>query len=153
MLDVLISGGLVADGTGAPLRRADVGVSGGRLVLLPGGGPADSGGARVIDATGLVVAPGFIDVHTHSDAVTLLGEAGRELAAAPVRMGVTVEICGNCGSSLFPALPERVPALRRSSRAGFGGDVPIFLDYGAFVEEHERAPRSNHLTSLVGHGT
>ncbi|WP_101782826.1 N-acyl-D-amino-acid deacylase family protein [Nonomuraea indica] len=152
-LDMLISGGLVADGTGAPLRRADVGVSDGRLVLLPRGGPADGGGARVIDATGLVVAPGFIDVHTHSDAVTLLGEAGSELAAAPVRMGVTVEICGNCGSSLFPALPERVPALRRSSRAGFGGDIPIFLDYEAFVEAHERVPRPNHLTSLVGHGT
>ncbi|MEU7892656.1 amidohydrolase family protein [Nonomuraea sp. NPDC049152] len=152
-LDVLISGGLVADGTGAPLRRADVGVSGGRLVLLPQGGPSDGGGARMIDATGLVVAPGFIDVHTHSDAVTLLGAAGKELAAAPVRMGVTVEICGNCGSSLFPALPERVSALRRSSRAGFGGDIPIFQDYGAFVEAHEHAPRSNHLTSLVGHGT
>lgn len=152
-LDMLISGGVVADGTGAPLRRADVGVSDGRLVLLPRGGPADGGGARVIDATGLVVAPGFIDVHTHSDAITLLGEAGSELAAAPVRMGVTVEICGNCGSSLFPALPERVPALRRSSRAGFGGDIPIFLDYEAFVEAHERVPRPNHLTSLVGHGT
>ncbi|MEU0566355.1 D-aminoacylase [Nonomuraea sp. NPDC005983] len=152
-LDMLISGGLVADGTGAPLHRADIGVSGGRLVVLPRGGPADGGGARVIDATGLVVAPGFIDVHTHSDAVTFFAEAGRELAAAPVRMGVTVEICGNCGSSLFPALPERVPELRRSSRAGFGGDIPIFQDYGAFVEAHERAPRSNHLTSLLGHGT
>ncbi|GAA2364409.1 D-aminoacylase [Nonomuraea africana] len=154
-LELLIRGALVADGTGAPLRHADVGVAGGRVVLFPRDPAvaAERGAARVIDADGLVVTPGFIDVHTHSDAVTLLGERGRELAAAPVRMGVTTEICGNCGSSLFPALPERVPALRRSSRAGFGGDIPIFQDYGAFVEAHRQAPRSNHLTSLVGHGT
>ena len=68
-------------------------------------------------------------------------------------MGVTTEIAGNCGSSLFPALPERVEDLRASSRATFGGDVPIFQDYLGFMAVHRKTPRPNHLTSLVGHGT
>ncbi len=160
--EVLIRGGLLADGTGAALRPADVAVSGGRVVVLPaspeGGtgvsGVGASGAAReVVDATGSVVAPGFIDVHTHSDAVTLLGEQAWELAVAPVRMGVTTEICGNCGSGLFPGLPERLAEMRGSSRVTFGGKVPIFRDFGGFAEAHRAAPRSNHLSSLVGHGT
>ncbi|WP_214324013.1 N-acyl-D-amino-acid deacylase family protein [Nonomuraea sediminis] len=153
-LDLLIRGALLADGTGSPLRPADVGVREGRVVLLPP--RADlvrRAAAQTVEAEGLVVAPGFIDVHTHSDAVTLLGPDAWELAVAPVRMGVTVEICGNCGSGLFPALPERIPEMRGSSRAGFGGDVPIFRDFSGFAAAHGSAPRSNHLASLVGHGT
>ncbi|MEV4285813.1 D-aminoacylase [Nonomuraea bangladeshensis] len=150
-LDLLIRGGQVADGTGTPLRPADVGVREGRVVLLP---PTGEAAAReVLDAAGLVVAPGFIDVHTHSDAATLLGPEAWELAAAPVRMGVTVEISGNCGSGLFPALPERIPEMRASSRVGFGGNVPVFEDFEGFAAAHADAPRSNHLASLVGHGT
>ncbi|MFI6316086.1 amidohydrolase family protein [Nonomuraea sp. NPDC050556] len=145
---LLITGGLLADGTGAALRPADVVVEDGRIRVLPPGTPVD---AEVLDARGLVVAPGFIDVHTHSDAASLLGV--EELAAAPVRMGVTTEICGNCGSGLFPALPERIPEMRGSSKAGFGGEVPIFQDFSGFAEAHGRVPRSNHLSSLVGHGT
>lgn len=69
-LDVLLRGGTVADGTGGPLRTADVGGRGNRLVVLEPGDVRDA--AEVMDVTGAVVAPGFIDVHTHSDAVTLL---------------------------------------------------------------------------------
>lgn len=152
MFDLLITGGRVADGTGAPLRPADVGVMDGRVVLLPPAAPQVAAGA-VVDAAGLVVAPGFIDVHTHSDAATLFGAEFAELAAAPVRMGVTAEVCGNCGSSLFPALPERLAELARSSRVSFGGRVPIFRDFEEFEAAHRAVPRSNHLASLVGHGT
>jgi N-acyl-D-amino-acid deacylase len=155
--EVLIRGGLLADGTGAPLRPADVAVSGGRVVVLPASPDAGTGASgavrEVIDATGSVVAPGFIDVHTHSDAVTLLGEQAWELAVAPVRMGVTTEICGNCGLGLFPGLPERLAEMRESSRGTFGENVPIFRDFEGFAEAHRAAPRANHLSSLVGHGT
>jgi len=156
-LDLLLRGGLMADGTGAAQRHADVGVTGGRVVVLPpsAGAPdvAVPEAGETVDVTGLVVAPGFIDAHTHSDAVALLGPEAWELAVAPVRMGVTTEICGNCGSSLFPGLPERLTEMRASSRVTFGGRVPIFEDFKGFAEAHRAAPRSNHLSSLVGHGT
>ncbi|MFI6481179.1 amidohydrolase family protein [Nonomuraea sp. NPDC050663] len=129
--DLLLRGALLADGTGTPLRAADVGAARGRLTVLPPGEPAPAAVTR--DVTGLVVAPGFIDVHTHSDDVALLEPPDDRLAHAAVRQGVTVEICGNCGSSLFP--------------------TPRFPDFEAFAKAHAEAPRANHLASLSGHGT
>ncbi len=90
--DVLVRGGLVVDGTGAARRRADVGISAGRVVEVGALEGATAG--QVIDASGLIVAPGFIDVHTHADEL-----AAHPLAEHFARMGVTTVIAGNCGSS------------------------------------------------------
>lgn len=90
--DLIVSGGLVVDGTGAAGRVADVGIRDGRVVVIGHLGRAQA--AERLDATGLVVAPGFIDVHTHAD-----GLAGRPLADNYVRMGVTTIVAGNCGGS------------------------------------------------------
>jgi N-acyl-D-amino-acid deacylase len=90
--DLVILGGTVVDGTGAPGRRADVAIKDGKIAAI-GSVPAGSG-SIAIDASGLVVAPGFIDVHTHADHL-----AERPLAANFVRMGVTSVIAGNCGGS------------------------------------------------------
>ncbi|MFC7383984.1 N-acyl-D-amino-acid deacylase family protein [Sphaerisporangium rhizosphaerae] len=149
-LDLLVRGGLLVDGTGAPPRSADVGVAGGRLAVLPAGSGADA--RRTLDAAGLAVAPGFIDVHTHSDGIALLG-GDREMVRAPVLAGVTTEICGNCGSGLFPALPGRLPELRAEASVGFGGDVGFWEDFAGFAAAHAAVPRANHIASLVGHGT
>ena len=70
MFDVIISGGVIADGSGAPTFRADVGIDGERIAEI--GDLSESGARRVIDATGLTVSPGFIDTHAHSDGVLLL---------------------------------------------------------------------------------
>ena len=64
--DVLIKGGTLVDGTGLPARPADVGISGGRVVAIEDSLPTSSG-AQVLDAGGLVVGPGFVDLHTHYD--------------------------------------------------------------------------------------
>ncbi|WP_405143950.1 D-aminoacylase [Sphaerisporangium sp. NBC_01403] len=150
--DLLVRGGLVVDGTAGPARAADVGVAGGRVTLLPPGRPAEA--RQVLDAEGMAVAPGFIDVHTHSDGVVLIGTDGdHPLVWASVLQGVTTEICGNCGSSLFPALPERLEELRGETRITFGGEVGIFRDFAGFAATHSALPRANHLASLVGHGT
>jgi dihydroorotase/N-acyl-D-amino-acid deacylase len=161
-LDLLIRGGLVVDGTGLPARPADIGVTGGLITVLPAGQPR-ARAPQVLDAGGMVVAPGFIDVHTHSDGVALIERPGprpsggaeddHELLWASVFQGVTTEICGNCGSSLFPALPERLKAMRGETRVSFGGEVGIFQDFAGFARRHSALPRANHLASLVGHGT
>jgi N-acyl-D-amino-acid deacylase len=90
--DLLIVGGSVIDGTGSPARRADVAVKDGRIAAI--GALAGRSARETIDASGLIVAPGFIDVHTHADSIW-----ERPRAENFVRMGVTSIIAGNCGGS------------------------------------------------------
>ena len=94
----MIRGGLLVDGTGSPPQQMDVMLKGARIsgVCPPGGGDA----AQTVDATGLIVCPGFIDIHTHSD-MSLLG---CPLAESKIRQGVTTEMLGNCGGSAAPLL-------------------------------------------------
>jgi N-acyl-D-aspartate/D-glutamate deacylase len=106
MDDLVIRGGEVIDGSGAPGRVADVVVTDGRIVAIDRGHARQA--RRLIDATGQVVAPGFIDIHTHSDFTLPLNQR----AESKIRQGVTTEVLGNCGFSAAPALPGRVEMLR-----------------------------------------
>src|SRR5213595_933337 len=103
--DILIRGGLVIDGSGRPGARADVAVAGGRIAHIGPGLAGDA--ARLIDAAGLAVTPGFIDIKTHSDFTLPINPK----AESKVRQGVTTEIIGHCGFSVAPCLPGKVQVL------------------------------------------
>ena len=100
MLDVKITGGLVFDGTGASGRSADIGITGDAITEIGDLSSAPAG--KIIDARGKCVCPGFIDVHSHSDAYLLI----QPDAMSKIFQGVTTEIVGQCGASASPLQGE-----------------------------------------------
>jgi N-acyl-D-aspartate/D-glutamate deacylase len=149
--DLVIRGGRVVDGTGMPAFTADVAIQGGRIARI---GRADGEAARVIDADGLLVTPGFIDVHTHYD-VQLDWDP---LATPSSWHGVTSAIAGNCGFTLAPARPEDVDWLagmlsrvegmsREALRAGLRFEGGGFDDYWSRFEGR----LGINVGSFVGH--
>jgi N-acyl-D-aspartate/D-glutamate deacylase len=106
MLDVVIRGGEVVDGTGAPRRRADVGIAEGKVVTI---GEVDASAHHTIDAEGRIVAPGFVDIHTHYDAQVLWDP----YLTPSVLHGVTTVIGGNCGFTIAPLVTSETDYLRK----------------------------------------
>jgi N-acyl-D-amino-acid deacylase len=144
MLDVLLRGGTVVDGTGAPPVRADVGVRDDTIVLV--GGDRHASAREVLDCAGLVIAPGFIDLHSHAD-FTLRHSPE---AASCLFQGVTTLVTGNCGSSPFPAGPGSAgaPIGMRGAADRAERLWPGFAEF-ADALEHER-PGVN-VAAMVGH--
>ena len=135
-MDVILAGGQVVDGSGAPAYRADVGVEDGRIVAI--GDLSAAPAALRLDAGGGVVAPGFIDPHTHSDLALLLNPE----AHSKIRQGVTTEVIGNCGSSPAPLVGPHAADIR--ARAGGGGATPWAADwtwqtFGEYLDRLEAA--------------
>jgi N-acyl-D-aspartate/D-glutamate deacylase len=147
VFDLLLAGGTVIDGTGVPGRRADVGVKAGRIVAL---GELDvSSASERIDATGLVVAPGWVDLHSHSD-LTLLSD-GR--ARSKIAQGVTTEVNGNCGMGGVP-LPPQAADVIRASNATIDRDPDVvwgWKDLGGYAGALEAAGLAINSAPLVGH--
>jgi len=143
--DLVIRGGAVIDGTGAPRRKADVAIRDGRIVAVGDIGPA--GGTPTIDAAGRVVSPGFIDIHSHSDESVLVNSA----LESTLHQGVTLVVAGNCGGSSAPALGLAAEELDRElERVGLRRSWTSFGEYAAAVEA---SGTSINFSSLVGHGT
>ncbi|GAA1903376.1 D-aminoacylase [Streptomyces sodiiphilus] len=144
--DLVLRGGTVLDGTGSPGRREDVAVSGGR-VLAVGRDPGIPA-RRVLDVSGAVVCPGFIDLHSHAD-FTVMANPG---ALTQITQGVTTLVTGNCGFSPFPVVPEHAHELIALS--GFLADG---LDWnwstaGEFATAVDRLPLAVNVALQVGHG-
>ncbi len=144
--DLLIRGGTVVDGTGAPPARADIAVRDRRIAAV---GDAQGPAARVIEARGLAVAPGFIDVHSHDDATVILNPD----VDFKVMQGVTTEVVGNCGVGMAPA----GEAFRAFFQAGVGnvlGSPPeiTWRTFGEYMDAVEAARPALNVACLVPHG-
>jgi N-acyl-D-amino-acid deacylase len=134
------------DGLGSPGHLADVRVAGGRITEVGRIARAD---AEVIDCDGLVVCPGFIDVHAHSDVLPLLDEP----APFKALQGVTTEVVGNCGMSAAP-LDEGSQPLWMELLGELAGGAPVAPEgFGSFLDRLERAGPVVNVAALVGHGT
>ena len=151
MLDLIIRGADVVDGTGAPRRRADIGVRDGRVVAI---GEVTEDATRVIDADGQVVAPGFIDIHTHYDAQVLWDPA---VTPSPFH-GVTTIVGGNCGFTIAPVEPSETEYLTRMLSRVEGMPLESLVagvDYGwrSFGEYLDRIDGTLAVNAgfLVGH--
>jgi N-acyl-D-aspartate/D-glutamate deacylase len=152
MIDLILRGGRVYDGSGMPSFLGDVAINDGRIVAI---GRIDQAANRVLDVGGLAVAPGIIDFHTHFDAQLLwdgLGSSSHE-------HGVTTVVTGNCGLTLAPCKPEsrdaligtfvRVEAMPRESlQAGIPWE---WTTHGEYLAALERRPLGLNVATLVGH--
>ena len=144
---MLIKGGTVIDGTGAPGYESDVAVRGDSIVAI---GKIESEAVKAIDASGKVVTPGFIDLHTHSDSSFLVDP----LADSKLTQGVTLELFGNCGMSYCaPLIGEaREQFNDRMSRSGTELD-PTWTSFDGYLNALEAAGSTINIATQVGHGT
>lgn len=145
MWDIVIRGGTVYDGSGKPGERADIAIEAGRIARIGRDLPREV--ARVIDAEGLAVAPGFIDIKTHSDFVLPINPK----AESKLRQGVTTEIIGHCGYSVAPVLPGKTELLAHYLS---GGAPWLPFREMSFPEYLDTFPHVSVNTGmLVGHNT
>lgn len=143
--DLVILGGMVLDGTGAPPFRADLGLVGDRIAALGTIDPEQS--RQVLDASDRFISPGFIDIHTHSDGDIF----DYPTADSRVRQGVTTEITGNCGGSAAPRFPRKEGAHREEEEPA--GDRPQWTDVASYLQLLETTGISVNHALLVGQGT
>ncbi len=140
--DTILRNGSIVDGTGRSRYVADLGVRDGTVAVI--GDLSAAQAVQTIDVTDLIVAPGFIDIHTHSDLTHLLDPR----AESQIRQGVTTEVIGQCGISLAPSTDE---SLKARGRVG-SGDLGTWHSYGEYLEVLDKAQPGTNVVGVVGHG-
>jgi N-acyl-D-aspartate/D-glutamate deacylase len=152
--DLVVRGGTIVDGTGRPGVRGDVGIRGGQIAAL---GNVTGNSAQTLDAGGLVVAPGFVDVHTHYDAQVMWD---RMLTISPWH-GVTTVVMGNCGFGVAPTRPDHRGLIMRTLEkvegmsldaleTGLGQAWP-FETFPEYLDAVERRGTALNVAVLLGH--
>ena len=145
-LDLLILNGMLLDGTGSPERRLDLGIRDGEIVAL--GDLSSATASRIIDAKGLKVVPGFIDIHSHTD----LDLLKNPFAPSKVRQGVTTEVTGQDGESVAPIGGVGMPEALRAFRETYGFECP-YRTMDEFFTFLAAQGTTQNILSMVGLGT
>ncbi len=145
MIDHLIKNAKVIDGTGKAGFMADVAVKDGKIAAI--GLNLETEAAQVLDATGLVLSPGFIDPHTHSDVSLLADRKGQ----SKIRQGVTTEVVGNCGYSPAPLMGAAIEENQADLNAA--GIELTWRDFAGYVAELNNPGVALNVVPLVGHNT
>ena len=149
MLDILVTGGLIVDGTGSPAYKMDLGIKEGKIVKIQNSIKEDA--EKIINADGLVVSPGFIDVHSHNDLVPFMEEDVQNLK---LRQGVTTELVGQCGLGVVPCIEEETK-LWKNYIKGVVGCPNIkfdFKDINDYFEKIKEVGMKNNYSVLISHG-
>jgi N-acyl-D-aspartate/D-glutamate deacylase len=142
-LDIAIRGGTVYDGSDRPPTAVDIGIAQGRIVAV---GRIGAEAVRTIDATGFAVAPGFIDIHSHSDYTLLVDPR----AVSAIAQGVTTEVIGNCG---FGCAPVGDPKLAASAIYGFDDSIKLtWRGVGGYLDRLAAARPAVNVMTLVPNG-
>ena len=147
--NLIIRNGRIIDGTGNPWYKGDVAIADGKIVTIGKSLKADA--KKAIDATGLVVAPGFIDAHSHSDSVTLFY---RQMEST-IMQGITTVVAGQCGSSIAPINPEYVEVLEKRYAGWLPPEVEFKITWTTFDEylkEEEKDGLGANVAHMVDHG-
>jgi N-acyl-D-amino-acid deacylase len=149
MLDILIKNGCIVDGTGNASFQGDFGIKDGKIVKIENNIKEEA--IEIIDAKGLVVAPGFIDVHSHNDLVPFMEE---DIQNLKLMQGVTTELIGQCGLGVVPCIEEGNNIWKNYIR-GVVGDTGFkwnFSDMDEYVNQISTKGLKNNVTTLISHG-
>ena len=149
--DLVITNGTLIDGTGRPRQRADLGLNDGKITTISKGEPLT--GRQVLDATGLVVSPGFIDIHSHADWILPLPQHDQILAPL-VLQGITTVVTGNCGFSPAPVTETAKGAVNGTAAMLRDRDFPYrWRSFSEFLDTLTTDGLLLNAAFLVGHGT
>jgi N-acyl-D-aspartate/D-glutamate deacylase len=145
--DIIIAGGQIVDGTGGKPYAGDVGIKADRIAAI---GKLERSAARIIDAAGLAVSPGFIDMHSHSEISILVNPR----AESKIRQGVTTELVNQCGISQFPLTPRSREAVKQATMGTYSLDVEwSWLTLDEYDERLQATGMALNHVPLVGHST
>ncbi len=144
--DLIITGGIIYDGLGNPGKVADIAIRNDKIFMI-GENLGRNRAARIIEANGMAVSPGFIDMHTHTD----IGLIANPLAESHIRQGITTEISGNCGSSPFPVADEIYEELKKVIKDEYDIDLN-WRDINGFFQRLEEKGMALNYVTLLGQG-